>query len=226
MGPTLTLLGGFSLVIDGREVGLNAGAARVLAALGLYAPNPVARPELGALLWPEKLRERALANLRGILWRLPDEAKMVVLDKGDGLALEGSVAVDTGRLSNAVDGVEPDVAALAAPLLPGWYDDWVLVERERVALAQMATLETRAQRLLASGEAAGAIEAALASIAIEPLRELPHRLVIRGHLAEGNIAEAIDHLERTSSYFAEEIGAALTIETTELVRLGAGVTRV
>jgi DNA-binding SARP family transcriptional activator len=52
-------------------------------------------------------------------------------------------------------------------------------------------LEQLAGNHLAAGRHGEALEAALEAMAAEPLRETPHRLVVRIHLAEGNAFEAV-----------------------------------
>jgi two-component SAPR family response regulator len=43
-------------------------------------------------------------------------------------------------------------------LLPGWYDDWILLERERVRYLQLHMLEVAADQLLRKGRLAAALE--------------------------------------------------------------------
>ena len=52
-------------------------------------------------------------------------------------------------------------------------------------------LEALCERLAEGGDYAGAIEAGLAAVRDEPLRESSHRALIRAHLAEGNSSEAL-----------------------------------
>ncbi|MFG2332840.1 hypothetical protein ACGFMM_24880 [Streptomyces sp. NPDC048604] len=59
-------------------------------------------------------------------------------------------------------------------LLPGWYEAWALLERE-----QLHALDALADRLTRQGSPAPALEAALASVRIEPLRGCAHRAAHR-----------------------------------------------
>jgi DNA-binding SARP family transcriptional activator len=79
----------------------------------------------------------------------------------------------------------------AGELLPDWYDDWVVIERERHRQLRLHALEQLSARLSADGRHAAATEAGLAAIASEPLRESAHRVLIAVHLAEGNRGEAL-----------------------------------
>jgi DNA-binding SARP family transcriptional activator len=72
----------------------------------------------------------------------------------------------------------------------GWYDDWVLVERERLRQRMLHRLEELSRRLASAGRFADAVEAAIVAIGAEPLRESAQRVLIEAHVAEGNLSEA------------------------------------
>src|SRR4051794_25150349 len=78
----------------------------------------------------------------------------------------------------------PEVG-LRGELLPGWYDDWVLLAREGLRQLRMHALEVLADRLTGVGRFGEAVQAAYAAVGMEPLREGAHRGLVRGHLAEG-----------------------------------------
>ena len=115
------------------------------------------------------------------------------------LALSPAVEVDLTRARNEArlvlessfdlqraDAVKPD---FEQDVLPQWYEDWVLVERERFRQLRLRTLETLSRQLLLADRFGPALEAGMAAVAAEPLRESAHRAVIAVHLAEGNQAE-------------------------------------
>lgn len=81
-------------------------------------------------------------------------------------------------------------------LLPGWYDDWVVLERERLRQLQLHALDRLAAALLAAEEPGRALDAALVAVQADPLRESAHRIVVRIHLREGNAPEALRAYER------------------------------
>ncbi len=63
---------------------------------------------------------------------------------------------------SAARSADLDVQPLLGELLPDWYDDWVLAERETLRLRRIAALEHLADELLGRGRYAQATEAALA----------------------------------------------------------------
>ena len=194
----LHLLGGFRLTRVGTPVVVPRGLQRVIALIGLR-PGAT-RSHLAGLLWPEAAEDRALSSLRTALWRLRQDPYCPLTTTADTIRLAPAVRVDVDRLVDTAarirEGQAPDDAAeaLAAgrhDLLPGWYDDWVLADRERLRQLRLHMLEQMAGQHLAAGRHGEALEAALEAMAAEPLRETPHRLVVRIHLAEGNAFEAV-----------------------------------
>ncbi|MFG2052741.1 BTAD domain-containing putative transcriptional regulator [Micromonospora sp. NPDC048930] len=191
---SLHLLGGFRLLHDDVPVVVPRGLQRVIALIGLQ-PSAT-RSHLAGLLWPETSEERALSSLRTALWRLRQDPCCPLLTDGDTVRLGDTVQLDVDELVEAAarvrDGEVPRAATTGRhDLLPGWYDDWVLLERERLRQLRLHMLEELAGNHLAAGRHGEALEAALEAMAAEPLRETPHRLVVRIHLAEGNAFEAV-----------------------------------
>jgi DNA-binding SARP family transcriptional activator len=104
-------------------------------------------------------------------------------------------------------------------LLPGWHEDWVLMNREQTRQLWLQALEVASERLTATGQPAGAVIVGLAAVEAEPLRESAHRAVIKAHLAMGNRAEALRQYKR----YAEVIRRELNLEPSpDLRRLAAG----
>ena len=197
-GVSLHLLGGFRLLREAVPVVVPRGLQRVIALIGLR-PGAT-RSQLAGLLWPDASEERALSSLRTALWRLRQDPCCPMTVASDTVRLGPAVRLDVddlvGTAARVRDGDDPRTAAgaLAAgrhDLLPGWYDDWVLLDRERLRQLRLHMLEQVAGHHLAAGRHGEALEAALEAMAAEPLRETPHRLVVRIHLAEGNAFEAV-----------------------------------
>src|SRR5262249_11211403 len=157
------------------------------------------RAFVAGTLWPETSEERALANLRSTLWRIHRCDVNLVVSRGQQLALASGAEVDlVDAESLARQILESSFPAsldltldrLAADLRPDWYDDWALIEREQFRQLRLRALASLSSRLVAAGRYSEALDAGLAAVAGEPLRESAHRAVVRVHLAEGNICEA------------------------------------
>ena len=119
------------------------------------------------------------------------------------------------------DGAELGMAAvpvLSADLLPDWYDDWLIVERERVRQRRLHALEAACRSLTAAGRYADALDAGLAAIAVEPLRETSHTVVIEAHLAEGNLIEASRQYELLRDMVRQHLGTHPSARVRDLLR--------
>lgn len=107
-------------------------------------------------------------------------------------------------------------------LLPGLYEDWAIIERERVRQRMLHALETLSRQLVSLGRYADAVEAALTAINAEPLRESAQRVLIEAHLAEGNRVEARRSYQTYCDVVRRELGVEPPRELTALVDQGIG----
>jgi DNA-binding SARP family transcriptional activator len=215
-GPvSLSLLSGFQLTSAGRTVELPMTAQRLLAFLALHE-RPQQRLHVAGVLWTDSPEERAAANLRSTLWRLRRPGFSLVDATYGLLGLSSQVTVDIREYSrwahdtvegtNNLDARQTMVMGGTGELLPDWYEDWVLIERERFRQIRLHALEVLCQRLTASGHFAQAVEAGLAAVRGEPLRESAHGALIRAHLAEGNRAEALRQYDLYATIMRKELG--------------------
>jgi DNA-binding SARP family transcriptional activator len=196
----LSLMKGFALSCERVPITIPLSAQRVAAFVALRN-RPSLRPYVAEMLWLDATQDRAMGNLRSALWRLRQAGVPVVETTGDYLSLGEDVAVDVidfAVWSRRLMAGEGDVAtarideiSVAGDLLPDWYDDWVLIERERLRQLRLHALERACVMLTLAGEYGRAIEAGLAAITEEPLHESGHVALIKAHLSEGNRAEAI-----------------------------------
>jgi DNA-binding SARP family transcriptional activator len=226
----LRVLRGFELLRDGEVVTLPMSAQRLVAFLALRR-RPLHRVHIAGTLWTDGSEENANACLRTALWRLRRLRATVVTATSTHLRLAEDVRVDardTAELAAAIvhgaDGRDDAVPQLAdvGELLPDWYDDWVVIEREQVRQLVIHALEHLSANARAAGRFGEATEAALAAVAQEPLRESAHRLVVEAHLAEANPGEAI----RQYRLFADLLRSKLGLEPSPLMeRLMSAVRR-
>lgn len=225
----LRLLGSCAVLRDGAAVDLGARQLRLLAALALLGRR--ARGFLGGLLWPGCTDARALGSLRAAVFAVSHHLPGALVADGHDLALSPALAVDVHRLrahlAAAARAEEPsapgpaELAVLGVPeLLPGWYDDWVLAEQERLRSLYVHAAEHAAELCLARGDPSGAAALAEAVRGTDPLRESAVRLLVRAHLALGNHAAALRDFRRYSVLAVAETG---TGPSDELVRLVGSV---
>ncbi len=196
LGYRLNLLGGLALSAGHRSVGVPGGCRTVLAVLALC--GPATRLELIERLWPGVDGSLGSGRLRTALWRLHRAAPGVVEVDGELLRLSRRVDVDVDswcRWARRVvaGAIVEQPSPVVEDLLPGCYDDWVLLERERVRHLLVRALETRAVQLYRCGRHLAAVETALSVIALEPLRESAHATLVQVYLIERDLAQARRH---------------------------------
>jgi DNA-binding SARP family transcriptional activator len=229
-GTRVALLGGFAVELEGAEPGstlddLPHGVQRLVAYLGLSDRR--ARAAAAGALWPDAPEEHAHGSLRSALWRLHKVAPGLVESSGGALSLARDISVDVRKFTQwarCVLDPRTDLGGIASvdlerpgELLPGWYDEWVLLERERLRQLRMHALEAWAGKLIEAGRYGEAAQAACAAVRVEPLRESPHRALVRVHLAEGNIGEAVRAYEFFRALLAVELGVEPTGQMDALV---------
>lgn len=221
---SLELLGGFRLTCSAREVEMPVSAQRVLAMLALSGRS-LRRSYVAGMLWPDSSEERANGSLRSALWRIRKIDADLVRVTTESVSISDDVTVDVRILrvqaSEVVEGqAEPSQVQpgwFEAELLPDWYEDWVLFERERMRQLRMHALEALAAQLAAAGRFGKAIEAAMMAIQCEVLRESAHRVLIETHIAEGNISEAMRHYELYRSIMKAQLGVDPTMDLQSMV---------
>ena len=224
--PRLVLVGGFELLIHGHPVPLPERAQRLVAFLALRG-KPVERQQLAGILWLDSSEGRAMANLRSTIWRIRDVAASVFVEVGRQLLIDPRIVVDvreiTDRAHRILDGAEPsgplvEAMSAAGELLPDWEEDWVLIERERFHQLRLHALELLCEKLAADRRFGWAIEACLAAVSAEPLRESAHRALIGAYLAEGNSGDAIAHYRAYRQLMQDELGLEPTSQMDELIQ--------
>ena len=140
------LLGKFEIRVDGRPVELPLRAAQsLLAYLLLNAGNDQRREQVAGLIWPDMTDAKAKDNLRHTLWvirkALGNREYLLTDDLSVSFNTTFDYWLDTALLDRKTTGAASAddliamVSAYDGGLLPGFYDDWVVLERERLQAA-------------------------------------------------------------------------------------------
>lgn len=214
--PVLRIFGGPRVICGTERLEVPEGSKRLLVFMALHR-GQVERRYVAGLLWQAGTEDRAAGNLRSALWRLSQaQIEVISADRHhlalrDGVLVDVDVVTDWARRLIAGRPVSTDLAALPAStdamdLLPGWYDDWVLIERERIRHRVLHALESMSRLLVAAGRCAEGVEAALVAVGAEPLRESAQRALLAAHLAEGNWIEARRSLDAYRELLGRELG--------------------
>jgi SARP family transcriptional regulator, regulator of embCAB operon len=230
-GVQISLLGGFSLLQGGRPIPISTspGTERLLAFVALRN-RPIRRGLVAGTLWPDVIDGRAHASLRSALARLGAAGRHTLDIDAVHVCLAEGVSVDVAQaraLAHDLLGgsLRPDgsdlgmeaLSLLSTELLPGWYDDWAILEADKWHELRRHALEALAGILTAMSRFGEAALAALAAVKAEPLSESAHAALIRVRLAEGNRAEAVHELERHDRLLRAELGLKASGELRRLV---------
>ncbi len=214
----LSLLHVFNLKIAAKTIHLPWGAQRLVAFLALNQ-QLLSRAYVAGTLWPETTDVRANANLRSSLWRVHRACAGLVNVSSQQLGINSEVIID---LQKAVAGAYQIIdstdscrevldaemlSLLSADLLQDWYeDDWIIEHRERFHYLRLHALEAMCARFAAVGRYGEAVQAGLAAVRAEPLRESAHQALVKVYLAEGNRFEATRQYYNCCSLLKKELG--------------------
>jgi DNA-binding SARP family transcriptional activator len=235
LGPRLT--GRFTASVGRRAprpLAISSQKGRAL--LGYLAMQPehwARREELANLLWGDRVDEYARHNLRQCLAILREELGAVAPDllvlQRDALGLrKQSLAVDALEFVAVSGAAGPSQLDRAVKLYRGEFlagnaidvepfQRWVMVERSRLHAIAAGLFERCARQSDARGDGPQAIKAAERLIALEPLREDWHRLLLRMY-ARYRSREAVEtHAKLLSILLERELDVAPEPETVALI---------
>jgi DNA-binding SARP family transcriptional activator len=235
LGPRLT--GRFIACVGRhppRPIAISSQKGRAL--LGYLAMQPehcARREELANLLWGDRVDEYARHNLRQCLAILREEVAAVAPDllvaQRDTLALRKQLlvvdALEFVAVSSAAGPSQLDralrlywgefLAGNAIDVEP--FQRWVMAERSRLHAIAAGLFERCARQSDARGDGPQAIKAAERLIALEPLREDWHRLLLRLY-ARYRGREAVEtHAKLLSALLERELDVAPEPETVALI---------
>jgi DNA-binding SARP family transcriptional activator len=225
---TVHLLGGPYVTRNGRRIDVPEGSKRLLAFLALRRCR-VERCHAAGTLWPAVDDRRAAGNLRSALWRLRGADIDVLEADKRSIGLCQGVTVDIHEVADWATRLVtqrplPGDLSLSWPfahaldLLPGCYDDWAIIERERMRQRMLHALEALSRAMTAMGRYGEAVDAAMTAISVEPLRESAQRALLEAHLAEANLSEARRDFLSYRDLVRRELGVEPSVELASLVR--------
>ncbi|UEM24981.1 hypothetical protein JL100_033360 (plasmid) [Skermanella mucosa] len=241
-GPTLRLLGGFSLAdAGGCEVAVPGRKMRLLLAyLALNAARPVSRERLAGLLWPDRdgrsarhcLRQ-SLMELRRLGGRVGGD--LIRCDNDSVAAALPEERVDAPTVERLAREATPEALRAAAvlcvgPLLPGEetgsedFDLWLAGERARIARIAGGVFARLTALCEERGDWDGAASAAERWLVLDPACEEAHRSLMRGHARAGRRSDAILQYHACAEAVRRWLDAEPEERTVELLRSIRGQT--
>ena len=232
----LRLLGQFQLLLDGKPVdGMSQTRLQLLLAyVTLHRNLTLSRQHLAFLFWPDSSEKQAFANLRKLLYLL--RQALPAIDRFLALTAETvawrsdaafmldvadfEAAFQRGETSDSpaakIAAYQDALALYGGDLLPGFYDDWILVERERLRALYAGALTRLAELYEAQRAYADAIACAQRLLSQDTLQESSHRLLMRLHLLNDDRAAALRVYHTCATLLREELGVDPSPATEEL----------
>ena len=212
--------------------------AALFACLALRLHRAQPRELLAEQLWPEEDWDATRNRLRQALSSLRQtldpggsiENSVLLTDRSEARLDPAAVTTDVQEFEAAlaaaaaapgpeevVASLRPAIRLYQGELLPGYYEEWVLAERERLAQAYQDALARFANALRETGDVSGAIEASRRLVAVDPLREDAHAGLMRLYAAAGRASEALRQYRELERILREELGAAPSPATQALL---------
>lgn len=233
--PILRLVNGPYVTCREQVLQIPEGSQRLVVFVALRR-GTVDRRQVAGSLWPDGDDDRAAGNLRSSLWRLKRSKVDIMSADKRRLWLAPDVRVDVHLLTawssrllqgkaESSDLCLSSAEAILMDLLPGWYEEWVMVERELMRQRILHALEALARILIGLGRNAEAVDIATATVAAEPLRESAQRVLLEAHMSEGNIAEAWRSYQIYRELIARELGVGVSDDLLSLIARGRPVCR-
>ncbi|MCI0476184.1 MAG: bacterial transcriptional activator domain-containing protein, partial [Anaerolineales bacterium] len=184
------LFGTFTLLDGARAVPLPASSARALLAyLLLHHAQPHPRAVLVGIFFPDLSEIRARRALSQALWHIRHALPRLIQADAETIQVshDASIWVDVEEFRKISDLSSPSltsnlqslISLYRGDLLEGFYDDWLLLEREQLREMYLQALERLVQVYKSTQHYADALNAALKLTTSDPLRESAHREVMR-----------------------------------------------
>ncbi len=228
----IRLFGGCQIEQAGELIRLESVKTR--AALVYLAMNPEAqsRHKLMGLLWGDSTEQRARRNVRHTLWdlrrKLPQGA--IIADRQTVRIDPASYWLDVREFGSQIAdcGAGGDHSATElyrGDFLDGFhvrdapaFEEWALVERERLRTLAMAALQSLVAAAAEQEKWTAGIAHARQLLRLDPWHEETHRQLMYFLAAKGERSAALAQYEKCRQILAAELGVEPTAETQALYR--------
>ena len=198
---------------------------RLVAAVAILGPSN--RNYLAGMLWPETIDSRSMSSLRVSVCLVSKKIPGILVCDGTTLSLHEKVIVDlhqTWQLINHVLRVESgeasdrDVSELQnGELLPGWYEDFVVEEQNRLRTTKLQCFTRIAREALKHGQHDVAVLASRAALAIGPYDDEALIILIHAEQRLGNYSGAKKIYQEYADKIRTDLGITPTAAMTALV---------
>ncbi len=221
-------LGQFSVRLDGDPVVIKQRRTQsLLAFLALNAGKAYRREKLAGMLWPDATEANARNYLRHALWQLRKaletredvngvyfhaDALTIAFDRAAGLGVDAQRLLRPLRGEVSTDELMADVSVYGGEFLPGFYEDWVILDRERLRVALDNKMQRLLDQLLVAERWHDVVEWGVRWIALGHSPEPGYRAIMIAQHGLGDRAGMAETYARCRQALEEEVG----VEPSEL----------
>jgi DNA-binding SARP family transcriptional activator len=228
----LRLLGQFDVRLDGRRILISSRAGQsLLAYLVMTAGTSHRREKLAGILWPDSSDENARRNLRQELWRIRKAISSTGMNglndylPADEYTITFNAETDYWLDVAMLQHTPADLQALTASLslyqgelLPGFYDDWVVPERERIQTLFESRMEQLIDKLVETERWAAVQEQCEHWLALGNAPEPAYRALMISHGARSDMARVSSTYQRCVDDLHTQFSVEPSAETHLLYR--------
>jgi len=222
------LLGDFRLSYNGNSLTtLNTRLQTLLVYLLLHRQHPQPRQHIAFVFWPDSSENQAFSNLRTLYARLrknlPQADLFLQADHQTmQWRLDAPFSLDVAKFETAVNTAatitdwQTAINLYYDNLLPNWYDEWLVSERERLQQLFFRANETLMQMLEDQRHYQSAAQAAQRLLRHDPLHEATYRRLMRVQALAGNKAGALRTFHTCATRLEKELSVVPDKSTRDL----------
>ena len=224
----VTLFGGISFLLDGQPVkSLPTRVAQALVIYLLHKKVPVEREQLIDMFYQASTPKQAAANFRSVLSRMRKELApfLIITNRTVSINPDADIWIDSIDFEKQAhsDSWAKALELYQGDFLAGFFlrdapefENWALVERERFRLMAIEGLQNQIGKYQRQGEFWEGLQAVNRLLAIDPFIEEIQREKMLLLTRTGQRNAALQHYESVALLFENELGIALSPETTAL----------
>lgn len=240
----ISLFGKFCAKRDGQILeGFDARKVQELFCyLLLHRDHSLSRETLASVLWPETTTTLSKKSLRQALWQLQSalgsqneaipermlavDPEWIQLNAQADLWLDVAALEYASNIAQNIPGVELDaqkalmlqqaVQLYQGPLLEGWYNDWCILERERLQTLYLGMLDKLMGYCEVRQDYETGLQYGMRIMCYDRARERTHRRLMRLHYLNGDRAAALRQFDQCTAALADELGVGPSKHTVAL----------
>jgi len=225
----IRLLGQFDIRLDRKRVTISTRAGQsLLAYLALTAGTAHRREKVAGTFWPDTSDESARKNLRQELWRIRKALSIQRTNTEDYFTAsdltvtfnrDAEYWLDVAQVERPdldLESLTTNLALYQGELLPGFYDEWIIIERERVQSIYDNKMGQLLEQLIASERWMAVQEQSERWLSMGNSVEPAYRGLMLAYGARGDMAKVSTIYQRCIADLDEKFGLEPSPETRAL----------